>query len=157
MGDYIFTDATSGDTVCGGGGKYLRPVVGYHAALRLERYRRTDAVDGSAMLSAIHTKYPPTYFYKVRVEYTFCYKRCEDGKAPCLQHHSAPPAARLPHIHVIFPLRHSVIRHPSYIITRYQFHCLTSPFFHLSQVRICLHHSSMPYSAAQRPVKEVVV
>merc|ERR1719396_174349 len=54
MGDYIFTDATSGD--------------------------------------------------KVRVEYTFCYKRCEDGK-----------------------------------------------------VRICLHHSSVPYVAAPAPVTEAEV
>ena len=54
MGDYVFTDATSGD--------------------------------------------------KVRVEYTFCYKRCEDGK-----------------------------------------------------VRICLHHSSVPYSAQPAPVTEAEV
>ena len=107
MGDYIFTDATSGDTVCGGGGKYLRPVVGYHAALRLERYRRTDAVDGSAMLSAIHTKYPPTYFYKVRVEYTFCYKRCEDGKVRIYPISCIPRF--LPHLHTISP---SARHHP---------------------------------------------
>ena len=80
--------------------------------------------------------------------------RGRQGALPAAPH-SAPPAARLPHLHVIFPLRHSVIPHPSYLITCYQFHCLTSPFCHLSQVRICLHHSSMPYSAA--PVKEVVV
>merc|ERR1711924_125219 len=41
MGDYVFTDATSGD--------------------------------------------------KVRVEYTFCYKRCDDGKVRICLHHSSVP------------------------------------------------------------------
>jgi len=46
MGDYIFTDATSGD--------------------------------------------------KVRVEYTFCYKRCEDGKVRICLHHSSVPYVAVP-------------------------------------------------------------